>query len=213
MMVTILDLFCGTKSWSKPFEGKNSIISVDIKHEFNPTLCRDILNWNYIADIDKLGFNKIDIIFASPPCNLYFTPIKTPSGIRVFTEEEFNTSKQLVDKTIEIMEHFKPKFYLIENPKGKMRYMYPFIFHKMFKTFDYCMYGLPYKKPTDLWTNIEIEPKRCNHKKHEQAIRAHSWSEESYYKRTDMKRSVHRGRIAPELSKEISEKLMLEIMM
>lgn len=204
----ILDLYCGTKSWSKPFEGKAEITSVDINHEFNPTLVRDILSWNYIQDIGVA--QQVDVIFASPPCNLYFTPIKTPHGIRVFTEDDWQKSLAFVEKTIEIINFysaFKDIYWLVENPKGKMRYVYPFIRHTMFKTVDYCMYGLPYKKPTDIWTNIPFEPKKCNHKKHEQAIRAHSWNEESYYKKTDLKRAVHRARIPEGLTSEIATKI------
>jgi hypothetical protein len=31
------------------------------------------------------------------------------------------------------------------------------------KTVSYCRYGFPYRKNTDLWTNIDFQPLRCAH--------------------------------------------------
>lgn len=185
-MITILDLFSGMKSWSNPFKEnkENNIITVDINPIFEPTYITNILNWDYKNTLKNY---TIDIIFSSPPCNFYFTNIKQLTGISIFTEKDFILSKKLVDKTIEIIEYFNPSFYIIENPKGKMRYIYPFIFHKEYKTLSYCMYGASYKKPTDIWTNLNINFKQCNHSIHAESIK------ENY-------QAIDRGRIPLDLT-------------
>ena len=205
MELKILDLFCGTKSWSKPFENAKDveIISVDNNYKFSPTFTRDILTWDYKRDVEKA-----DVIFASPPCDLYFSPLKLPKGILQFTEQDVITSKACVEKTLEILDYYNPKYFCMENPKGKMRYCYPFIRHKLFRTIDYCMYGFDYKKPTDIWTNVEIEFKQCVHKKHKVNIKTHN-STEVDARGTNHNDKVITGRIAPEFAQEIAEKVLL----
>ena len=204
----ILDLYCGTKSWSKPFEGKASITSIDINYEFEPTLVRDILSWDYIKD-SKTGYNDFDVIFASPPCNLYFSNMKLDKGVLQFSEEDFNKSVAFVNKTIEIINYFKPKFWLIENPRAKMRYIFPYINHIQPITVDYCMYGVGYKKPTDLWTNIPIIPKRCNHKTHSVGI--HSANHKTHVTTENEWAGKYAITIAPHLAEEVAETVMRQL--
>ena len=205
----ILDLYCGTKSWTTPYDNNPlvKVISVDINYKFNPTLIRDILNWNYIAELNKMGYNKVDVVYASPPCDLYFSPLKLHKGILQFTEKDVNMSKAFVEKTKEIIDYYKPKYFIIENPRGKMRWCYPFIEHQIFRTIDYCMYGFEYKKPTDIWTNVDVEFKQCNHKKHNVNIKTHN-DKEIDARGTDHSNKVITGRIAPQFAEIIAQKIL-----
>jgi hypothetical protein len=62
---------------------------------------------------------------------------------------------KIVEKTIEIINHFNPKYWFIENPRGMLRKM---DMMKEFKrhTITYCQYGDDRMKPTDIWTNSDI---------------------------------------------------------
>lgn len=161
----ILSLFSGTNSWTKPYENDNrfKIITLDNNVDFktNADIQMDILQWDYTTLQDK-----IDIIYASPPCNLYFTNIKHLTGCVKYTEADKLLSLKLVDKTIEIINFFKPKYFIIENPRAKMRQHYPEILGEKPQVFYYCQNGFDYKKPTDIWSNIKLEQDKCNHKKH-----------------------------------------------
>ena len=59
---------------------------------------------------------------------------------------------KIVKCTLDIIEYFKPKYFFIENPRGKLRKL------DVIKGYDrstvtYCQYGDKRMKPTDIWTN------------------------------------------------------------
>ena len=170
-MINILSLFSGTGSWTKPYENDSSfnIIQLDNNTDMltNADIQEDILKWDYKEWFLKSGLNKIDVIYASPPCNLYFTNLKHLNGCIRYTEPDKQLSIKLVDRTIEILKYFKPAFWVIENPMAKMRKHYPEILGEKPKVFYYCMWGMRYKKPTDIWTNLKIESPKCPHKRHD----------------------------------------------
>jgi hypothetical protein len=60
----------------------------------------------------------------------------------------------LVQKTLEIIEHFKPTYFFIENPRGMLRKM-PIMAHLKRQGVTYCQYGDTRMKPTDIWTNSD----------------------------------------------------------
>jgi len=151
-MPRLLELFCGTKSVGKVAKERGwEVISIDILNKFEPTVCIDILTWNY--KVYPKG--HFDFVWASPPCT-EFSPAKTV-GVR-----DIEGATQLVKKAIEIIKYFKPKHFCIENPMGLMRHqpcMQEFL--EVRKTISYCKYGFTYRKNTDLWTNIPFAPSRC----------------------------------------------------
>ena len=68
-----LDLFCGTKSFSKIANQKGyETTTLDILEKFNPTICCDLMDWDY--KVNPPGY--YDIIWASPNCkeNKRFNP-------------------------------------------------------------------------------------------------------------------------------------------
>ena len=101
-MYRVLELYCGTKSWTKQYEKDSSwqIDTLDNNKKFSPTICTNILTWDY------KGLAPYDVIYASPPCNLYFTPIKNLQGNKKFSENDVILSKKFVEKTIEIIQYF-----------------------------------------------------------------------------------------------------------
>jgi hypothetical protein len=161
-MPLLLELFKGTGSYSKVAEQLGiDVISLDIMKKFNPTICMSILDWDYTTiDIP-------DIITASPPCETFSRLIATHKNkVRNYLTDmkPLNAKGELGDavllKTIEIIKYFLEKNpnlkFVIENPVGFMRRMpcmsEPPILN--INTCWYSFYGMPYRKPTDFWSNV-----------------------------------------------------------
>jgi len=149
-----LELFCGTKSFSKVSEKLgNEIVTLDGVERFNPTILQDIL------DIPDDYFSGFDIIWASPPCTAFSVASigknwnKLSDGTLQPKSDNALLGLALLDKTITLIRNAEPKYWFIENPRGAMRKM-PQVqnFHR--KTVTYCQYGDTRMKPTDIWTNF-----------------------------------------------------------
>ena len=173
-----LELFSGTGSVGAVCKEYNiETISLDIEKRFNPTICIDIMKWDYT----QYPPYYFDIITASPVC-LWWSLLRgswigrkaeaiRPNTIitREILDEDINKyGKPMVDKTFEIIEYFKPKYYWIENPHASL--MWKYIKEKyshlnlFYNNYDYCKYSnWGYKKPTIFATNYRPTelPKKC----------------------------------------------------
>ena len=147
----VLELFAGSRSIGKAAEDLGfEVFSSDITDFGGIDYVTDILNF----DVNKVPFHP-HIIWASPPCTTFsiascsthFTVDKKPK-----TEKCLN-GIQMVLKTLEIIEHFKPKYFYIENPRGLLRKMDFMQDIGIRHTVTYCKYGDTRMKPTDIWTN------------------------------------------------------------
>jgi|TARA_Y100000310_G_C20576164_1_gene760519 hypothetical protein len=150
-----LELFCGTKSFSKIVKNYVSkTVTTDMNNKFEPSICDDIFNLNFKE-------KEFDIIWASPPCEGFsvasighhWNPDHTPKT------KKAEEALRIVKKTIEIIKNVKPKYWFIENPRGKLRKVIDDIlldnignYYKR-ETVCYCRYGDTRMKPTDIWTN------------------------------------------------------------
>jgi site-specific DNA-cytosine methylase len=148
--VNTIELFCGTKSFSKVAAARaHSIFTVDNSFQFRPDICKDI------RDVHASNFPyRPDVLWASPPCqgfsvaaigrnwNFDNTP-KTDSA---------RLAMVLAQKTLSLIEASKPTWWFVENPRGKLRKM-PFMEGLLRHTVTYCQYGDTRMKPTDIWTN------------------------------------------------------------
>lgn len=148
----ILELFCGTKSFSKVAnENLHSTFTVDIESKYEPNLCINILDF----DIKMLGDFKPDMIWASPPCTEY--SVAKSRGKRKLDEAD-----KLVLKTLDIIKQINPKIWIIENPQTGLLKTRKFMQGIPFTDVSYCKYGKPYRKQTRLWNNISLVLKTCN---------------------------------------------------
>jgi hypothetical protein len=149
----ILELFSGTKSFSKVAEERgHEVFTVELESKFNPSLAIDILNLTAEIILEKFG--RPDVIWASPPC----TTFSVASICHYWKDGKPKNEKTLhgiamVKKTIEIIEALKPKFWIIENPRGMLRKQ-DFMQNLHRDTVSYCQYGHKIMKPTDLWNNL-----------------------------------------------------------
>ena len=168
----ILELFKGTGSITKYYENKdNEIISLDILEKYKPSICCDIINWDYT--IYPKGY--FDIIWASPECKIFSPLQNTHIGKKWKDKKELQYERDknsiFIKKTIEIIEYFKPTYYFIENPLYSKIWDYVDDNYKNdFVIVDYCYFGYNYKKPTKILTNKKLENKRCSCKKHDMRI-------------------------------------------
>ena len=159
-MPKMLELFCGTKSVGKVFQQKYDVVSLDFIPKFNPTICEDILTWDYKKDYKEGDF---EVIWASPDCRSWSVAGGGRHRVKIDMKPKTETAvlgEKLIHKTLEIIEYFKPKVWYIENPRGLLQYFPPM--KTLGKTLVY--YG-NYKhngenyamvKPTHFWSNIPL---------------------------------------------------------
>jgi site-specific DNA-cytosine methylase len=152
----LLELFAGSKSVSKAVGHLfDETVSIDIVKESNPTICIDILLWDYKV----YSRDYFHSIWASPPCTEYshlkYAQPNSPRNLEL--------ADSLVKKSIEIIEYFKPEIWFIENPKTGLLKTRPFMTRFNFYDVDYCAYSdWGYKKQTRIWTNkTGFTAKKC----------------------------------------------------
>jgi site-specific DNA-cytosine methylase len=202
----ILELFCGTKSFSKVAEARgHEVVTVDIEQKFNPTICCDILDF----DVSMLKGFKPDVIWASPPCATFSVASigkhwKGGKKAYIPKSKEAEIGLQILNKTKVIIYNLQPKYFIIENPRGMMR---KFITPELRTTVTYCQYGDSRMKPTDLWTNFGFVGKKCKNgdKCHISAPRGSKTGTQG------LKGSIQRSIIPEKLCKEILNHLEKEL--
>lgn len=154
-----VELFCGRKGGSNPALARgHERWTTDINPEFAPTVAADILK----LDPDVLP-KKPDVVWASPPCEAFST---LQIGANWTREHEPKTDAArlglaILERTLELIDYWQPKFWILENPTAKMRrmpclanrtrYLHPDVKSKDAPSVTYCRYGEPVRKPTDFW--------------------------------------------------------------
>ena len=121
--------------------------SIDLDPRFDVSSHADVLTLT-TADLPW----KPDIILASPPCEAFSV---LTIGRNWTTEHEPKTDKarlavRLVEATRALIDDLQPAYFVIENPRAKLRKLSPLADLER-RTVTYCQYGEPFMKPTDLW--------------------------------------------------------------
>ena len=181
-----LELFSGTHSFGKISKKYNyEVISLDRdlkgKCPFSDYdnsknhIQEDIMTWDY----KNYPIQNFELITASPVC-LWWSSLrnswigrkcKSIHPTEIITKELIEKDiekygKPMVDKVIEIIEYFKPKYWIIENPQtGKMKNYISCQYPKydIYNDFSYCKFSdWGYEKKTRFWNNIKgLENKLC----------------------------------------------------
>ena len=144
----LLELFSGTGSVGDVArELGYTVISLD--RDMEATVKIDIMNWDYTFFEPK----SFDVIWASPPCTEY-------SRCKTRAPRDIEGANEIVQRTLDILEYFEPKYWMIENPQTGLLKDQLCMWGIPFKDIDYCKYGLPYRKRTRIWNNVFTwEPK------------------------------------------------------
>ena len=149
-MVKVLELFAGSRSIGKAAESLGyKVYSSDLNEFEGIDYAIDILEF----DTSKVPFEP-DIIWASPPCTYFSVASIGKHWNKDHTPktEQAVFGVKVVNKTIQIIKELNPKYWYIENPRGKLRKL-NFMQPLPRTTVWYCTYGDKRAKPTDIWTN------------------------------------------------------------
>lgn len=147
--LVLLDLFSGKCGWSNPWrERGHEVFTVDWQSRFKPDLCIDI---SYLT-VSKLPYRRgeVDVILASPPCDTFSYANRVPhwqNGVPLSVSAA--KAARLVQRTLQLIQYYQPKSWIIENPRGHMSRL------KVLESYDLryitqCQYGMPFQKPTML---------------------------------------------------------------
>ena len=131
----MLDLFCGLGGASQAMVDHEDWEVVRIDN--NPDLlqhvsfvCKDIRD--VLEEVRQLKPNQIhdiDLIWASPPCTDFSNGYAGPkyTHMRENPDEVYLPDLTLVRMTIEIIEILKPRYWIIENVKGAVKFFEPLL--------------------------------------------------------------------------------------
>jgi hypothetical protein len=151
--MNVLELFAGSRSIGKVAQKLSfNVYSSDIEQFGGIDYVTDILEF----DVTKIPF-KPDIIWASCPCTAFSVAAIGKNWTKIDDDyipknPRADFGLKLVQKTLEIIEHFNPTYFFIENPRGMLRKM-PIMADLPRQGVTYCQYGDTKMKPTDIWTN------------------------------------------------------------
>jgi hypothetical protein len=149
----VLELFAGSRSVGKIAESLGmEVFSSDLIEFEGIDYPISILDF----DVTKVPFQP-DIIWASPPCTGFSVAAighhwSGGKGAYIPKTETAKLGIELVKKTLEIINHFQPTFWFMENPRGVLRKL-DVVKGLNKQSVTYCQYGDERMKPTDIWTN------------------------------------------------------------
>jgi hypothetical protein len=162
--VRVLDLFAGLKGWSGPWAAHgHETFTIDHDQRFDVDAHLDINDARSVLGAVPW---KPDVVLASPPCE-GFTVMNIGKNWFHDGTPKTDTARQalaLVQSTLLIIESLAPRYFVIENPRGKLRALPP-LRHLDRRTVTYCQLGEQRMKPTDLWGGFPPSltlPKPCN---------------------------------------------------
>jgi len=146
----VLDLFSGMNGWGDPWRHRgHDVIGIDYDKRLPATIHADLLTF----DVNRLPWRP-DVILASPPCEGFsvmnigknWNYDGTPKTDRA------RLALELVEATLRIVRETSPEFWVMENPRDKLRVL-PVVSGLLRRTVTYCHYGEVRMKPTDLWSD------------------------------------------------------------
>ena len=138
----MLELFSGTGSVGKVASAMGwEVISLD--RDLAANIQTDIMEWDY----KTYPSGYFHFIWASPPCTEYSRA--NTVGVRKIEE-----ANQVVQRTLGIIHYVRPNYWFLENPQSGLLQDQPMMRHKPYSDVDSCKYGMPYRKRTRIWNNL-----------------------------------------------------------
>jgi hypothetical protein len=173
----VLDLFSGLGGFSEAFYlAGDEVVRVEnnpLLSEVPGTSMQDVLTMrDRLVDFQSRGepIRSVDIILAGPPCREFSLAYGAPRAVAQRQGEEFEPSMKLLEATLDIIDIVKPRYWIIENVIGSIKYFEdfglparqihgPHVFYGNYPMF--CPGAIPTKASKDKHSE---NPLRANHK-------------------------------------------------
>ncbi len=124
------DLCCGLKGASQSMKQRGwNVFTLDNSDEFNPDMCIDIREW-----VPEAGARP-DLIWCSPPCTEFareFMP---------WSKTGTNPDMSIVMACKGIIDKVRPRYWVIENVKGALKWFYPILGKPTYQCNPYYLWG------------------------------------------------------------------------
>jgi hypothetical protein len=146
----VLDLFSGLRGWSQAFEERgHETFCIEWGRQFRADAYLDI--GNVAGVLDALPWRP-DLVLASPPCTAFTTMTMGRNWTHAGEPktERAREGQRLVLATIRIIAALRPRAWIIENPRARLRSLGLLEGFER-RTVWYCRLGEERAKPTDLW--------------------------------------------------------------
>ena len=129
-MMRMLDLFSGLGGASAAFvdngwevwRGDFNRLFFDPKSEY---YVPHTVRWD--AYNDDVPSGAIDFLWASPPCYEFSMAYNSPRSIAIREGRPFEPDMTLIERTAEIIETVKPKYWAVENVMGASKFIEPIL--------------------------------------------------------------------------------------
>jgi hypothetical protein len=156
MTHTCIDLCSGLGGFSQAFLDRGwNVIRIDNDPRFKDVPNTVIESVREVSDYEErirlCGFNNVNIVLASPPCQTFSVAAIYKywnKGIPALPETVMGI--RIVMWCLDAIDALKPKYWVLENPRGMLRH----ILGPPAVTTYLGAWGHPNLKPTDLWGNL-----------------------------------------------------------
>lgn len=129
----VLDLFSGLGGFSEAFlQAGDEVVRVEnnpLLSEVPGTTMQDVLTMrDRLVEFESEGqpIRSVDIILAGPPCREFSLAYGAPRAVAQRQNEEFEPSMELLEATMDIIRIVKPRYWIIENVVGSIKYFEEF---------------------------------------------------------------------------------------
>lgn len=173
----VLDLFSGLGGFSEAFyRAGDEVVRVEnnpLLSEVPCTTMQDVLEVRdriHLYHAQGLETREYDVLLAGPPCREFSLAYSSPRSIAQRNGEDFEPNMELLEATIDIIRCTKPRYWVIENVVGSIKYFHELGLvprqihgpHVLYGNFPMFQCGqLPTKASKD---KTSTHPLRANHK-------------------------------------------------
>lgn len=168
----IISLFDESGAWTAPYrEAGYPVYHFDLERGEGFGWTHDIRDFSVEYLTEELGIDLVYGILAAPPCTDF-----TVSGAQYWPAKDADgrteASLELVDRVGQCAELFSPRFWVIENPVGRLQKLRPGLGRPLYV--EPWHFGDAYTKKTGLWGRFNRELPR-NEVEPIRACKAGSW--------------------------------------
>lgn len=125
----MLDLCCGLKGASAAMKDRGwQVVTLDIDPRFRPDIVADVRGWSWNGE-------RVELIWASPPCTEFAR--ESMPWSRTGNEPDMS----IVLGCQRIIDEARPTFWAIENVRGAVSWLAPYLGRPAFVNFPWFLWG------------------------------------------------------------------------